>query len=218
MLSCLRVRDEISSLKGQVESASRRFYHAKEGSLHADSLMEKMDALEATLREHEEYLSVLQNQEADRQLKVISERAANQAAAGAAAASVSSHQRSSFAVVEKQDLVREDGSVDNVLTTTPVRQHTVPPSGLVSFASPTKSPAEAMLSIASQEVLVCIECSITPTTHKCRRCRRYVCDVCCYSQRGLEMIWWCAECFDNESLTNQKTIREGNYECDNEII
>ena len=71
MLSCLRIRDEISSLKGQVDSASRRFYHAKEGSPHADSLMEKLEALEATLYEREQYLSFLQNEEADRQLKVI---------------------------------------------------------------------------------------------------------------------------------------------------
>ena len=71
MLSCFRVRDEISSLKGQVDSVSRRFYHAKKGSPQADSLMEKMDAIEAMLREREACLSSLQNEEADRQLKVI---------------------------------------------------------------------------------------------------------------------------------------------------
>jgi len=84
MLSCLRVRDEISSLKGQVDSVSRRFYHAKQETPQADNLMEKTDAIEATMREREEFLSILQHEEADRQLKVITERPAIRAAAAAA--------------------------------------------------------------------------------------------------------------------------------------
>ena len=63
---------------------------------------------------------------------------------------------------------------------------------------------------------VCIECKQTPTTHKCRRCRQFVCDFCCSEKRGLQMIWWCGTCFDDESLTNQKQIREGKYESDDE--
>jgi hypothetical protein len=43
-LSCLRVRDETSSLKGQVDSISRWFTHSKQGTPQADNLMEKMDA------------------------------------------------------------------------------------------------------------------------------------------------------------------------------
>ena len=83
-LSCLRVRDEILSLKGQVDSVSRRFYHAKQGTPQADNLMEKIDAIEATMREREEFLSILQHEEAACQLKVITERAAIRAAAAAA--------------------------------------------------------------------------------------------------------------------------------------
>jgi len=63
---------------------------------------------------------------------------------------------------------------------------------------------------------VCIECKQTPTTHKCRRCRQFVCDFCCSEKRGLQMIWWCGTCFGDESLTNQKQIREGKYESDDE--
>ena len=209
MLSCLRVRDEISLWKGQVDSASRRFYHAKEGSLHADSLLEKLDAIEALLHEREQFLNCLQNEEADRQLKVIAEIAAHRA--GTAAADISRHEHGSFAIAEDEPIQPTDKNNHGIVLT-PVKQH----CGVVSFASPTKSPAEAMLAIASQAVLVCVECSITPTTHKCRRCKRYVCDVCCSTQRGLEMVWWCAYCFDNESLSNQKTIREGNYESDSD--
>ncbi len=63
---------------------------------------------------------------------------------------------------------------------------------------------------------LCIECKQTPSTHKCGKCKQFVCDPCCYGKRGLELIWWCATCFDDESLTNQQQICEGKYESDNE--
>jgi hypothetical protein len=61
---------------------------------------------------------------------------------------------------------------------------------------------------------VCIECSIMPSTHQCRRCKQYVCATCCSSKRGLEMIWWCGTCFEQESITTQDFIRAGNYNSD----
>ena len=207
MLSCLRVRDEISSLKGQVDSVLRRFYHAKKGSPQAVSLMEKMDTIEAMLREREACLSSLQNEDADRQLKVIAERAALRAAAAAAD---SRQQRQPLA--STAELQHDSGGI---VFATPVKQ-TTPTNVVISFASPTKLPAEAMLAIATQEVLVCIECVLTPTTHKCRRCKRSVCDQCCFTKRGLEMIWWCAACFGKQSILNQETIRQGNYESDDD--
>jgi hypothetical protein len=211
MLSCLRVRDEITSLRGQVESVSRRYYHATTGtsSLLADSSLKKMEALEAKLLEQEVYLSFLQNKEAKRQLNVVSERAAIRA--GASLEDDRSRQQSSIGDLR---LVEPTTAIH----LTPVKQPSILLSGgVVIFASPMKSPAEAMLSIAaSSAILVCVECSITPTSHKCRRCKRYVCDLCCYSHRRLEMVWWCGECFDNESVTNQNTIRDGNYESDGE--
>jgi hypothetical protein len=206
MLSCLRVRDEISSLKGQVESILRRYNHAKKRSQEADALMEKVDVIEALMRDREECLNCLQKEEANRQLEVIAERAAIRRA-GAVADSLLKQQQ------QQQQLTAKPPSND-VLMSTPVRKRQESPYGVVAFASPARSPAEAMLAIASQAVLVCIDCSITPTTHKCRRCRRYVCDLCCSTQRGLEMIWWCAACFDDESVSNQKMIRDGRYESD----
>jgi hypothetical protein len=74
-----------------------------------------------------------------------------------------------------------------------------------------EEPPVAMMTSLS----VCIECRTTPSTHKCRKCRHFVCDPCCYEKRGLELTWWCGTCFDNESLTNQQQIREGKYESDN---
>ena len=219
MLSCLQVRDEISSLKAQVDSVSRRLYHAKNGSPEANTLLEKMDAIEELLREREDCLSVLQKEEANRQLKVIEERAAHldrvavaviqdYAAKAGAAAQAAKERRGSHLSHPVEPYA------DAVVFTTPVKESG--DYGMVSFATPTKSPAEAMLAIASQQVLLCMDCSITPTTHTCRRCKGFVCDMCCSTQRGLEMIWWCASCFDNESITNQETIRQGNYESDSD--
>jgi hypothetical protein len=36
---------------------------------------------------------------------------------------------------------------------------------------------------------LCIECKQTPSTHKCRRCKQFVCNPCCLQKRGLELIW-----------------------------
>ena len=63
---------------------------------------------------------------------------------------------------------------------------------------------------------ICVECSTTPSTHKCRRCQRFVCTLCCSEERHLDMIWWCGDCFDNASITNQQQIRDGKYESDGE--
>ena len=215
MLSCLRVRDEISSLRGQVKSVSRRYYHATTGtSVIADSLLETMESLEAKLLECEEYLSFLQNEEANCHLNVISERAAI-----CAAASLSddrSRQQSSIGG-EKWLVVEPTATTTPTNLMTPVKRPSpILPSGVVMCASPMKSQAEAMLSIACTAVLVCFECSIMTTTHKCRRYTRYVCDLCCYGNRRLEMVWWCGECFNKESVINQNTIRDGNYESDGE--
>ena len=89
----------------------------------------------------------------------------------------------------------------------------------------TTSPATSFFSVPLPELdeppackasFICIDCRKNPSTHKCRKCRGFVCDICCSVKRGLEMIWWCERCFENESLTNQKQIRAGNYESDNE--
>jgi len=75
---------------------------------------------------------------------------------------------------------------------------------------------ESIETTGASALTVCIECKQTPTTHKCRRCKQFVCDFCCDEKRGLQMIWWCGTCFDNESLSNQNQIREGKYESDND--
>ncbi len=38
---------------------------------------------------------------------------------------------------------------------------------------------------------LCVECSVNPTSHRCRKCKRNICAICCRENRDLEMIWWC---------------------------
>jgi hypothetical protein len=63
---------------------------------------------------------------------------------------------------------------------------------------------------------LCVECSVNPTSHRCRKCKRNICAICCRENRDLEMIWWCEDCFEAESVTNQQQIRDGKYESDGE--
>ncbi|KAI2507315.1 hypothetical protein MHU86_7151 [Fragilaria crotonensis] len=85
---------------------------------------------------------------------------------------------------------------------------------LVALGATTTPSSVAAARAQGSKSNLCIECNITPSTHKCRKCKEYVCDLCCSSKRNLEMVWWCARCFDEESLTNQRQIREGKYESD----
>jgi hypothetical protein len=72
--------------------------------------MEKMNALEAMLCEHEQYsMSFLQNQEADRQLKVIAERAAIQAASAAGAAAAKKNDFISIMAAQRNFLMCQQG-------------------------------------------------------------------------------------------------------------
>ena len=83
-----------------------------------------------------------------------------------------------------------------------------PPTGVVE--SPMETPPTTQ-----QLALVCVECSIN-TTHKCHKCKQYICTMCCSEERKLEMSWWCQECFDTESFDKQQIIRAGCYESDDE--
>jgi hypothetical protein len=61
-----------------------------------------------------------------------------------------------------------------------------------------------------------IECN-EPSSHSCQRCKRCVCSICCNTLRGLEMTWWCEECFKKQRDWNQLLIRKGTYSSGDEI-
>ncbi len=63
---------------------------------------------------------------------------------------------------------------------------------------------------------LCVECSVNPMSHRYCKCKRIICAICCRENRELEMIWWCEDCFEAESVTNQQQIRKGKYKSDGE--
>jgi hypothetical protein len=91
-----------------------------------------------------------------------------------------------LSVITERDAIRQDRKIGATAASsssiakswTPVRisaeESPQQYAGLaVSFSSPTKSPAagaEAMLLMAARDVLVCVDCQITPTSHTCRKC------------------------------------------------
>jgi hypothetical protein len=153
MLSCLQVRDEISSLKSRLDGVSRRYYHANEVSPRAEALLEKMNELEEILREQEKHLAFLQKEEATRQLLVIAERDAI------------CRDRAASAPPTASSIPTVASSNDNRFFGTPVRVTWESPeeyAGVaVSFSSSKKTPpetgAEAMLAMASSYCVLIVE-------------------------------------------------------------
>ena len=98
-----------------------------------------------------------------------------------------------------------------------VQQETNNASGCIMplggvFETPPQRTTSPLTSVST--TLYCIECQVIPTTHKCHRCKGLVCDLCCSTDQGLEMVWWCGNCFELESLTTQNLIRSGKHQSD----
>jgi len=53
---------------------------------------------------------------------------------------------------------------------------------------------------------LCVECSKN-TFARCEMCRRHVCCYCCKEKRDLINTWWCQDCFNTISLSEQQRIR-----------
>jgi len=218
LMDVQNVRDDMRALSGRILSLTRRLNNAAKGSKEEEELTERIDRTEDDLHEREDYLRYLQKKESDRQKEVIATRAQEQLRASS---------------------MRDSSSGAPALLLDPLTRTTTPVRGggggrrghvddmmifidddncnrVIEFPTPpyARSPAEALLAVAAAPSLVCIDCKIIPTTHTCRRCKQFVCDLCCSTKRDLEMIWWCADCFDAESLTNQRIIRDGMYQSD----
>jgi hypothetical protein len=196
------VRDEIASLTRKSDRLHSDYCRLKEGRA-ADEAKQIMD-------EHEQRISLLETK-----LKRIQEEEIERRNA-----MLRQHQRK---LDDKNDTERRNkqAKVDDkrpnadeendVSTTEP------PMSVVVAFQPPTgvaQLPVETPPT-TQRLALVCVECSVN-TTHKCHKCKLYVCTICCSEKRNLEMSWWCQECFDAESFDNQQKIRAGCYESDDE--
>jgi hypothetical protein len=217
------IRDKIAAVNRKYDHVSKRYYglNMRQGhQLDSPFLLEmerEMNAYHKEIGNLELELEQLQRLEVTRRGKSIAllrqsmlvadEDDKNKAEA-----------RSSFAVV--------DTTTNNTLPTSGVTPHLTSTSPLstgstdeqeTDFVTPMPATTTATVNHSDgtrKKSTVCIECSIMPSTHQCRRCKQYVCATCCSSKRSLEMIWWCGTCFEQESLTTQNFIRAGNYNSD----
>ena len=187
LLQVTILRDELAAIRRKSDKLSQRFFQMKDQGADPSILM-RVDAFEVEIERLESELKQMQSAEVQRRTTAIA--TAQQLSADA-----------------RQSVAEDDTNSAPLL-----------PQGLLSFATspPSSLPTRPLVTTAPTNECVCIECCVTSTTHKCRRCERHVCDLCCFNLRGLEMVWWCAQCFDNESLTTQNIIRDGNYNSDGE--
>jgi hypothetical protein len=207
------VRDELSALTRKSDNLAQRYYSMKD---RADpAMLDQLDMYEADISNLERKLKELQNMEVARREEVIESRACLDRELEEVDKESSSTTISSGVVLVPP--------VAGLVFKTPPLQHQTSTSPLTTVSTNKLLPAGQQceeegkaMSSSTTTATTCIECGILPTIHKCRRCKRLVCDLCCVSKRGLEMIWWCADCFDLESLTTQNQIRSGTYNSDDE--
>jgi hypothetical protein len=182
------LRDELAALRRKSDKLSQRFFVLKDQGADP-AMLQQVDNYEAEIECLETKLKEVQTVEVQRRTSAIAAR----------------HHQPPSIILDLSPFVPVDsgGSVRGV------------PQRELAFDTPPAATTETTTTRASKgNDFICTECCIMSTTHTCRRCRRYVCDICCSTLRSLEMVWWCALCFDKESLSTQNLIREGNYNSD----
>jgi len=183
------IRDNLTSLNKRHDRLLERYYRTENGLMQAE-IKENLDRYENEILEMETNIKNLQEAEVSRRKNVILFRQAAAAASHGTSGGTEPPQ-----VIDCSETLRTTSPATSFFSV-PLPELDEPPACKASF--------------------ICIACRKNLSTHKCRKCKEFVCDICCSVKRGLEMIWWCERCFENESLTNQKQIRAGNYESDNE--
>ncbi|KAI2488822.1 hypothetical protein MHU86_25876 [Fragilaria crotonensis] len=189
------IRDNLASLTRKQDLLLQKYYHSTKGPIQ-NQMKTDLDRLEAQIAELETSLRILQETELHRR--------------------------------KKAKIAPRHGVVADVLVATDPDASETTKSGNATASSPAASSAsmprmvsipceDSGLAVAFQEsITICTECNEIPTKHVCRKCKQFVCDLCCSEKRGLELVWWCGTCFDDESLSNQRQIRDGKYESDGE--
>jgi hypothetical protein len=197
------VRDKISALTRKSDRATEKLFRMKKGSA-ADELNTVVENLDREIENLETELRNLQEREIQRRDKVMM-------------------MTGQHVMVEENvhHCLEDDDVVEiNILSKkTPDKNTPDKNTPAVINNRDGEYPLDVVLKDPPQEQPsgnICVECSATPSIHKCRRCRRFVCTLCCSEKRHLDMIWWCGDCFENESITNQQQIRDGKYESDGE--
>jgi hypothetical protein len=187
------IRDNLASLTRKQDRLLKMYYNSKKGPVQ-NKMKTDLDRYEAEILELETSLQVLQESELHRRKKLMLSQ-------GVAAAV-------NMPAADVDDVAETAGSG----TTSPSMASVPVPIVEIPFEDSGQRGGVPLQS----SITVCSECKQIPSTHKCRKCRQFVCDLCCSEKRGLELVWWCGTCFDNESLSNQRQIRDGKYESDGE--
>ena len=181
--------DNLTSLNKRHDRLLERYYRTENGPMQAE-IKENLDRYENEILELETNIKKLEEAEVRRRKNVMH---FCYAAAGV-----------SHGTGGGTEPPREIDCSETLQTTSPATTF---------FSAPL---SEFDVPPACDASFICIDCRKNPSTHKCRKCKEFVCNICCSVKRGLEMIWWCESCFENESLSNQKQIRAGNYKSDSE--
>jgi hypothetical protein len=190
-LEVLIVRDKLAAVTRKSDRLTDKFYRTKKG-LAANEMKLLLDKYDEEIEVLEQQLQNIQKAEMKRRQSASSATGRPSVAGGSTTADSTSAAQESTVKAIRPTIVIEDLDFCPAVAT-------------------TRSPSDGTQPTKSS---VCIECNVTPSTHKCRKCREFICDLCCSSKRNLEMVWWCGRCFDDESVTNQRQIREGKYESD----
>jgi GTP-binding protein EngB required for normal cell division len=195
------VRDEIAFVTRKADKLAERYYNLKERSNTA--MLDQLDVYDVEIANLENKLKDLQNSEVARRARAIESRL-----------SIPQQEETNKTFNTSTSTTSVSGfmmPLGGVFETPP--QRTTSPLTTVSN-KPSRAEEEHVCLLLTTSN--CIECQVIPTTHKCHRCKGLVCDLCCSTKRGLEMIWWCGNCFELESLTTQNLIRSGKYQSDDD--
>ena len=195
------VRDEIAFVTRKADKLAERYYNLKERS--NPGMLDQLDVYDVEIANLESKLKDLQNSEVARRARAIESRLSlpHQDASDTFTASTS--------VASVSGVIMPLGGIFE----TPPQRTTSPLTTISNKPTQEEQQQEHILQTTTS---YCIECQVIPTTHKCHRCKGLVCDLCCSTKRGLEMIWWCGNCFESESLTTQNLIRSGMYYSDDD--
>lgn len=189
------VKDEIASTTRRCDRLTDRYYRMKEGP-EAQKVQTSIDEYEAEVLELESKLKALQEAEVERRderFEIMKHHYDDEE-------DMENKMGMSILLGNQEAYQAEISELQSKVTKRLEHEH-----GHVQNDSTATGPA------------VCVQCSANPTSHRCCKCKRNICAICCRENRDLEMIWSCEDdCFEAESVTNQQQICDGKYESDGE--
>lgn len=196
LLKIRRVRERIHAANRKHDQLSKAIYHYDQGtnSNVRDQQLQRLHAYETEIGELETKLDELLDAETDRRQKVLSDRT-----------TVHHLEKQNEREQEARRVTQDDSPHSwSSLSSKDNNRGEVAVTPAFNSAAATRDETSLQL---------CHECGVIPTQRKCRKCKeQFVCDVCCSTKRGLELAWWCATCFGNESVASQTLIHSGDYD------